>query len=199
MYIFARRDGQEGLIALDASNGREEWRSVYPAPYTPATPAAAHGASPKATPLFHENRLFTLGISGVVTAFDARTGARLWQTPPPKEAPFYGAAVSPLGMQDLVIVHPGDYGPLTAFDARTGAVTVDRRSWWLLRVADSGLSRTNAAGRLGDAGLRHRRLARWSRAVAVSADTRTDRRRRSSATARSLSTRASESSHSDQG
>ena len=122
VYAFTRRDGQEGLIALDASNGREEWRSFYPAPYSPAKPAAAHGAGPKATPLFHENTLFTLGISGVVTAFDARSGARLWQTPPPKEAPFYGAAVSPLRMQDLVIVHPGDYGPLTAFDMRTGAV-----------------------------------------------------------------------------
>jgi outer membrane protein assembly factor BamB len=122
VYVFTRRDGQEGLIALDASNGRERWRSFYDAPYSPAKPAALHGAGPKATPLFHEGRLFTLGISGIVTAFDAPSGKRLWQTPPPKEAPFYGAAVSPLGIQDLVIVHPGDYGPLTAFDTRTGAV-----------------------------------------------------------------------------
>ncbi len=30
--------------------------------------------------------------------------------------------MSPLGINDLVIVHPGDYGPLTAFDARSGTV-----------------------------------------------------------------------------
>lgn len=122
VYVFTRLNGEEGIIALEASTGRERWRSSYPAPYSVAKPAAAHGAGPKATPLFHDGRLFTLGISGLVSAFDARSGKRLWQTPPPKEAPFYGAAVSPLGDKDLVIVHPGDYGPLTAFDTRTGAI-----------------------------------------------------------------------------
>jgi outer membrane protein assembly factor BamB len=122
VYVFTRRGDEEGITALDASTGREQWRSSYPAPYSVATPAAAHGAGPKATPVFHDGRLFTLGISGIVSAFDARRGARLWQTAPPKEAAFFGAAVSPVGSKDLVIVHPGDYGPLTAFDTRTGAV-----------------------------------------------------------------------------
>ena len=122
VYVFTRVDGQEGITALDASTGRHRWRTSYPAPYTPSKPAEKHGASPKATPLYHEGRLFTLGISGIVAAFDARSGKQLWQSPLPKDAPFYGAAVSPLGFKDLVIVHPGDYGPLTAFDARTGTV-----------------------------------------------------------------------------
>jgi outer membrane protein assembly factor BamB len=122
VYVFTRLDGQEGVTALDASTGRQRWRSHYAAPYTPSKPAAAHGAGPKATPLYHDGRLFTLGISGIVSAFDARSGRQLWQTAPPKEAPFYGAAVSPLGVRDFVIVHPGDYGPLTAFNPRTGVV-----------------------------------------------------------------------------
>jgi outer membrane protein assembly factor BamB len=122
VYVFTRLDEREGITALDASTGRQRWRSDYPAPYAPSQPAAAHGAGPKATPLFHEGRLFTLGISGIVTAFDARGGKQLWQSARPKEAPFYGAAVSPLGSGELVIVHPGDYGPLTAFDIRTGAI-----------------------------------------------------------------------------
>src|SRR5262245_33541795 len=122
VYVFTRVNGEEGITALDAATGRQRWRSSYPAPYTPSQPAAAHGAGPKATPLFHEGRLFTLGISGIVSAFDARSGKQLWQTGAPKEAPFYGAAVSPLAVNDLVIVHPGDYGPLTAFDARAGTV-----------------------------------------------------------------------------
>jgi outer membrane protein assembly factor BamB len=122
VYVFTRRNSEEGITALDASTGRERWRSSYAAPYTPSQPAAAHGAWPKATPLYHEGRLFTLGISGILAAFDARSGQQLWQSVAPKEAPFYGAAVSPLGYKDLVIVHPGDYGPLTAFDTRTGAL-----------------------------------------------------------------------------
>ena len=122
VYVFTRVDGQEGITVLDASTGRQRWRSSYAAPYTPSQPAAAHGAGPKATPLFHDGKLFTLGISGIVTAFDARSGKQLWQSAAPKEAPFYGAAVSPLGVTDLVVVHPGDYGPLTAFDTRRGTV-----------------------------------------------------------------------------
>ena len=122
IYVFTRRDDNEVLSALDANSGVERWRSSHPAPYTPGKPAAAHGAGPKATPLFHNGRLFTLGISGIVTAFDAATGKRLWQTAPPAEPPYYGAASSPVGDGNIVMVNPGDYGPLTAFDTATGAV-----------------------------------------------------------------------------
>jgi outer membrane protein assembly factor BamB len=122
VYVVTRLDGQEGVTAVDVSTGRQRWRSQYPAPYTPSQPAAAHGASPKATPLYHDGRIFTLGISGMVSAFDANSGKQLWQSAAPKEAPLYGAAVSPLAFRDLVIVHPGDYGALTAFDTRSGAV-----------------------------------------------------------------------------
>jgi len=96
--------------------------TAYPAPYTPSAPAAAHGPSPKATPLHHEGRIFTLGVSGLLSAFDARTGRQLWHTQAPAEPPFFGAASSPVADGTLVIVHPGNYGPLTAFDAATGAV-----------------------------------------------------------------------------
>jgi outer membrane protein assembly factor BamB len=122
VYAFTRRDGREVLTALNAESGQPLWESGYPAPYTPGAPAAAHGAGPKATPLLHDGRVFTLGISGIVTAFDGASGKRLWQTAAPAEAPFFGAASSPVGEKDLVIVHPGDYGALTAFDAATGSV-----------------------------------------------------------------------------
>jgi outer membrane protein assembly factor BamB len=122
VYVFTRIDGEEGVTALDAKTGRQRWRSSYPAPYTPSQPAAAHGAGPKATPLFHEGKLFTLGISGIVTAFDTATGARVWQTSAPAEAPFFSAASSPVGDTGIVIVHPGNYEALTAYDTATGKV-----------------------------------------------------------------------------
>lgn len=122
VYVFSRRGGEEGISALDARTGAERRRSAYPAPYMPSRPTAAHGSGPKATPLYFDTRLFSLGVTGVVTAFDARTGERLWQTSAPAEPPFYSAASSPAGDRGMVFAHPGNYGPLTAYDARTGTI-----------------------------------------------------------------------------
>ncbi len=122
VYVFTRREGREVIAALDAATGVERWRSSYPVPYTPSSPTAAHGSGPKATPLFHEGKLFTVGITGIVSAFDASSGKQLWQTDAPAEVPFYSAAASPVGAPGLVIAHPGNYGPLTAFDVNTGAI-----------------------------------------------------------------------------
>ena len=122
LYVFSRRDGDEVLTALDAATGAERWRTGYAAPFTPSKPAAAHGAGPKATPVFHDGKVFTLGISGIVAAFDAATGKLLWRTEAPAEPPFFSAAASPVADGSLVLTHPGNYGPLTAFDSETGQV-----------------------------------------------------------------------------
>jgi outer membrane protein assembly factor BamB len=122
VYVFTRRDGNEVLAVVNAATGVERWRSGYPAPYTPSKPAAAHGSGPKATPVFHDGKVFTLGISGIVSAFDGQTGKLLWQTEAPTEPPFFSAAASPAADGALVLTHPGNYDPLTAFDAETGQV-----------------------------------------------------------------------------
>jgi outer membrane protein assembly factor BamB len=122
VYTFTRRDGAETLTALEAATGKLIWRTGYPAPYKAADAAAKHGAGPKATPLFHNGKLFTVGISGAVSAFNAATGKLLWQKPAPAEHPYFGMAASPIGEKDLVILHPGSYGPLTAYDTNTGVV-----------------------------------------------------------------------------
>jgi outer membrane protein assembly factor BamB len=122
IYVFSRQQHLEVLRALDASTGTERWQSGYSAPYTPSAPAKAHGAGPKATPLFHRSKVYTLGICGIFSAFHAETGKRVWQTPEPSEHPFFSAASSPVGYGELVIAHPGNYEPLTAFEADTGKI-----------------------------------------------------------------------------
>lgn len=122
VYVFARRDGREVLSALDADTGAQLWQSGYEVAYKPSSPTAAHGSGPKATPLFHDRKIITLGISGVVAAFDAQRGTLLWRTPEPSEAPFFSAASSPVGEGRFAIMHPGNYGPLTAFEVSTGKV-----------------------------------------------------------------------------
>ena len=122
VYIFSRSEGRELLSALDADTGSLLWQSGYAVSYAPSGPTAAHGSGPKATPLFHDGRIITLGISGIVAAFDPQQGTLLWRTAEPGEVPFFSAASSPVGEGRFAITHPGNYGPLTAFDVSSGKV-----------------------------------------------------------------------------
>ena len=122
VYAFVRRGDREVVAALDASTGNELWQSGYLALYKPSDAAAAHGAGPKATPVYRDGKLFTMGISGIVAAFDASGGELLWRTDAPEYLPYFGAASSPIAAEGIVITHPGNYGPLTAFDAETGNI-----------------------------------------------------------------------------
>jgi outer membrane protein assembly factor BamB len=125
VYAFSRQGEDEVMRALDAATGKTVWETKYNATYKP-NPAATrtHGTGPKSTPTFADGRLYTLGMTGVVTAFDAQSGKQLWQTAKPAAETLYHTAMSPLVDRGLVIVHVGGHnaGALTAFDARTGAV-----------------------------------------------------------------------------
>jgi outer membrane protein assembly factor BamB len=124
VYMFARQGDEEVLGALDADTGKVLWRATYPAAFTISPAAARHEKGPKATPTFANGKLFTLGMTGIVSAFDAATGKRLWQTASSQPGPLYHTAMSPLVDGGLVIVHVGSHGrgALTAFDVNTGAV-----------------------------------------------------------------------------
>ncbi len=125
IHAFTRRDENEVLTALDCETGNVIWKTSYPAPHKVVAAAEGHGPGPKSTPLFYNGKLYTLGISGIVSSFDASTGRLLWQKAAPPVEPLYGnAAMSPLGEKDVVIFHVGGHnqGALTAFDANTGAV-----------------------------------------------------------------------------
>ena len=124
VYLFSRQGDNEVLQALNPDTGAKIWDSSYTAPFTLSPAAARHEKGPKSTPTFADGKLFTLGMTGIVSAFDAATGRRLWQTPPSQPGPLYHTAMSPLVDRRLAIVHVGsnDRGALTAFDINTGAV-----------------------------------------------------------------------------
>jgi outer membrane protein assembly factor BamB len=125
VYAFARQGDNEVVHALDAATGKVLWQARYPAPVTINPAAKAHGPGPKSTPTFANGRLYTLGMGGIVTVFDAASGKQVWQKPAASVQPLYGTAASPLVDGGLVIVHVGGHnqGALTAFDAGTGTVT----------------------------------------------------------------------------
>jgi outer membrane protein assembly factor BamB len=124
VYAFSRQDDNEVMRALDAGTGKVVWETRYPAPFNMSPATARHGPGPKSTPTFANGRLFTLGMSGIVTAFDAATGKQLWQKPAQPVEPHFHTAQSALVDRGLVILHVGGHnqGALTAFDAATGAV-----------------------------------------------------------------------------
>jgi outer membrane protein assembly factor BamB len=128
VFLFSRQGEEEVLTALDSGSGKLLWRTSYPAPFEMNPATAKHGPGPKSSPAFADGRLFTLGMSGIVTAFDAGSGQTLWQKPAPPVEPLYHTATSPLVDGELVILHVGGHndGALTAFDRATGDV---RWSW----------------------------------------------------------------------
>jgi outer membrane protein assembly factor BamB len=126
VYVFTRQGEQEVVSCLDFETGKLIWRDGYDAPYTVNPVAARHGKGPKSTPIYDSGRLYTLGISGILSCYDAEKGKALWRREFASEyrstSPLYGAAMSPVIERGLLIAHVGgnDSGALTAFDALTG-------------------------------------------------------------------------------
>ena len=125
IYLFSRQGGNEVMSALDAATGKVLWQTGYPAPFEMSNASARHGQGPKSTPVFANGRLYSIGMTGVVTAFNAESGKQLWQKPGSEIVPMYTShSFSPVVDRGLVIFHVGghDKGALTAFDVNTGAV-----------------------------------------------------------------------------
>jgi outer membrane protein assembly factor BamB len=125
LFTLTRQGGDEVVTALDAATGKTIWQSKYPAPHKIMSGAAAHGQGPKSTPLYHQGRLYTLGITGIVSCYNAADGKQLWQKPAPSVETLYAnSAMSPIADGSSVIFHVGGHneGALTSFDAATGNV-----------------------------------------------------------------------------
>jgi outer membrane protein assembly factor BamB len=118
----AREGEREVTRALDLATGKEIWRNDYPAPYALNPAARAHGPGPKSTPVVADGRVFTFGISGILSAHDLASGKVLWRTDAPPAPPEFGTAMSPIVVDSSLIAHLGadDKGALTAFDVATG-------------------------------------------------------------------------------
>lgn len=126
VYMFSRQGQNEVMMALDAATGREIWKSPgYPAVFEMMSATRQHGPGPKSTPVYADGRLYSIGMTGIVTAWDAETGRQIWQKPGNTDnmPTFTSHSFSPLVDRGLVVFHLGgnDGGALTAFDIQTGA------------------------------------------------------------------------------
>ncbi len=120
-FQFTRLQDREVIAAYDLDSGKQIWQHGYPAPYTMNPSATAHGKGPKATPAVAANRVYTLGIEGVLTCWDANTGSKVWNFDS-KGSPVFGTASSPVidGTTLIAAIGPQKGGSLTAFDAASG-------------------------------------------------------------------------------
>jgi outer membrane protein assembly factor BamB len=125
IYQFARKGEREVMMGIDADSGKVLWETGHTAVFTPMSAAAGHGPGPKSTPVFSNGRLYSLGMTGIVTAYDAASGKQLWQKPGSPVVPMYTThSFSPIINGQNVIFHLGghDEGAITAFDTNTGDV-----------------------------------------------------------------------------
>jgi outer membrane protein assembly factor BamB len=125
VFVHSKIAGQnkEEVVAYDTGSGRELWRTAYER----AKYSSSYGNGPRATPAVADGRVYTFGITGVLTCLEAATGKQLWQVDTLKEFGaqnlFFGMSCSPLVEGNSVLVNVGAKGAsVVAFDRVKGTV-----------------------------------------------------------------------------
>ncbi|MEM6569686.1 MAG: PQQ-binding-like beta-propeller repeat protein [Planctomycetota bacterium] len=122
LFTQEQRGEQEAVTCYDAATGAELWSSAYDGRFT----EVVSGAGPRATPTFHDGRIYALGALAVLSACDAATGEVIWRRDLVADMgaviPMWGASASPLvaGGHVLVYLDGANGRGLVAFDPATG-------------------------------------------------------------------------------
>jgi outer membrane protein assembly factor BamB len=123
LHAKVRDQDEEEVTAFDAGTGERIWRApVHRGPFK-----SLYGNGPRATPAVAGERIYTFGITGVLTCLETTTGKQVWEVDTLKEfhAPnlFFGMACSPLIEGNRVVVNVGGKGAsVVAFDKDNGKV-----------------------------------------------------------------------------
>jgi len=134
IYQHARLGEDEVVWCVDRKTGDVKWRQSYSTPFKIGGGGENHGKGPKSSPTLADGRLFTLSISGFLSAWDQDTGELLWRRDYSSRFktshggkqyaghPYWGSSTSPLVDSGSVIVHFGtDFdGALIALDVKSG-------------------------------------------------------------------------------
>ena len=121
-----RSGEREVVICLNAASGKTMWEYPYA-----SQPAKGHlpeyGNGPNATPLLTGDRLYTIGVAGVMHCLDSRTGKVLWKHDLWEEFEgnliVFGYSSSPIAYKNSVIaLVGGKNASIVAFDKKDGHV-----------------------------------------------------------------------------
>jgi outer membrane protein assembly factor BamB len=128
VFVHSRKDPDEIVTAYVLELGHIAWRHQYKAEFAKNQYATSMAKGPHATPLVAGERLFTLGGTGILSAWNARSGAMLWikdySSLIDTSKLFTGTAASPLMEGGHLIVQVGSDvkgGRVIALDPATGA------------------------------------------------------------------------------
>lgn len=122
LFTMGLRDGQEFLIAVNASTGKELWSSPAGSKYP-----NNWGDGPRMTPTVDGDRVFAIGGQGLLICVEAKNGKLIWSknlvTDLGGQLQDWGYTESPLVVGDIVICTPGGpQGTLAGLDKSSGAV-----------------------------------------------------------------------------
>jgi len=133
VFVHSRRDPEELVTAIDLKTGKVIWQQSYPAPFAKNQYAVRMAKGPNSTPLVTSDTVFTLGATGVLSAWKTADGALRWRQDysgiVDTSKLFCGTAMSPLLESGAIIVQVGSDvhgGRVVALDPVTGA---DRWTW----------------------------------------------------------------------
>jgi outer membrane protein assembly factor BamB len=114
-FTQEQRGPDEAVVCYDSRTGKQIWAHLDRGLRFEQTMA---GVGPRATPTVYDSRVYSLGATGILNCFAARSGALLWTKDVIKEAGVdllqFGLSGSPLVYDNLVVVNPG--GPRQAID-----------------------------------------------------------------------------------
>ena len=112
VFVHGRRGTEEVVSAIDLATGKVAWEQKYPAPAAKNPYAKEMALGPYSTPLVDAERVYTLGTTAILSAWNVKTGALVWRkdfSPTIDTSKlFCGTATSPLQTKDGVVVHVGD-------------------------------------------------------------------------------------------
>jgi outer membrane protein assembly factor BamB len=128
VFVHGRRDPEEIVAAVNLADGKVVWEQKYQAVFKKNQYAVEMAKGPNSTPLVIGNRLFTLGVTGVLNAWDTATGRLLWTRDFSKSIDtsklFCGTAASPLAVDGRLVVQVGSDihgGQIFGLNPATGA------------------------------------------------------------------------------
>ena len=128
VFVHGRRDPEEIVSGINLADGKVTWQQKYQAVFNKNQYAVQMAKGPNSTPLVIGNRLFTLGVTGILNAWDTATGRLLWTRDFSKSIDtsklFCGTAASPIAVDNRVVVQVGSDihgGQILALNPATGA------------------------------------------------------------------------------